>query len=167
MSNMSARIRSRGCRRWPTVSRVIIRRRSSCLSARPDSEDTAFAKTRSYAWHLPATRHEIRLCAVAQSIQHNRTVRSARPRAAPTHPANGPGKPGNNNILPGGNIVQVAVAANEALGEFDYLLAAVGCLNDPATGTNPILNALSGDDRLTLFAPTDEAFENSSERRAR
>jgi transforming growth factor-beta-induced protein len=74
--------------------------------------------------------------------------------------AMGPGKPGNNNILPGGNIVQIAVAANQALGEFDYLLAAVGCLTDPSTGANPIVEALTGEDRLTLFAPTDEAFEN-------
>lgn len=73
--------------------------------------------------------------------------------------AMGPGKPGNNNILPGGNIVQIAQAANSALGEFDYLLAAVDCLTDPSTGANPIVQALSGEDRLTLFAPTDEAFE--------
>jgi len=74
--------------------------------------------------------------------------------------AMGPGMPGNNNILPGGNIVQIALAANQALGEFDYLLGAVNCLTDPSTGANPIVEALSGDDRLTLFAPTDQAFEN-------
>jgi len=73
--------------------------------------------------------------------------------------AMGLGKPGNNNILPGGNIVQIAQAANSALGEFDYLLAAVNCLTDPSTGANPIVEALSGEERLTLFAPTDEAFE--------
>jgi transforming growth factor-beta-induced protein len=79
--------------------------------------------------------------------------------AAGSASAMGPGMPGNNDILPGGNIVQIAVAANEALGEFDYLLAAVGCLTDPSTGANPIVEALSGEDRLTLFAPTDAAFE--------
>jgi transforming growth factor-beta-induced protein len=80
--------------------------------------------------------------------------------AAGSASAMGPGMPGTNNILPGGNIVQIAQAANRALGEFDYLLAAVGCLTDPSTGANPIVQALTGDERLTLFAPTDEAFEN-------
>jgi uncharacterized surface protein with fasciclin (FAS1) repeats len=74
--------------------------------------------------------------------------------------AMGPGMPGNNDILPGGNIVQIAMEANRALGEFDYLLAAVGCLTDQSTGANPIVEALSGEDRLTLFAPTDAAFES-------
>jgi uncharacterized surface protein with fasciclin (FAS1) repeats len=72
--------------------------------------------------------------------------------------ADPPGRPGNNPIAPGGNIVQVAVAANQALGEFNYLLAAVGCLTD-ASGNNPVVAALSGSDKLTLFAPTDAAFE--------
>jgi uncharacterized surface protein with fasciclin (FAS1) repeats len=74
--------------------------------------------------------------------------------------AKGPGKPGNNDILPGGNIVEIALAANVALGEFDYLLAAVDCLTDPETGANPIVEALSGKRMLTLFAPTDAAFED-------
>jgi transforming growth factor-beta-induced protein len=72
--------------------------------------------------------------------------------------AKGPGKPGVNPFAPGGNIVQVAVAANAQTGEFDYLLAAVGCLTD-ASGNNPVVSALTGDDMLTLFAPTDTAFE--------
>lgn len=72
--------------------------------------------------------------------------------------ANGPGKPGDNVIAPGGNIVQVALAANAKLGAFDYLLAAVGCLTDSA-GNNPVIEALTGNEKLTLFAPTDAAFE--------
>jgi len=70
----------------------------------------------------------------------------------------GPGKPGKNPIKPGGNIVEVAVEANALLGEFDYLLAAVGCLTD-ANGNNPVVNLLTGPDMYTLFAPTDAAFE--------
>lgn len=74
--------------------------------------------------------------------------------------AKGPGKPGDNDIVPGGNIVEIALAANSALGEFDYLLAAVDCLTDPTTGANPIVDALTANKPLTLFAPTDAAFEN-------
>ena len=64
-----------------------------------------------------------------------------------------PGKPG------GSNIVEIAVAVNEATGEFTYLLAAVGCLTD-ADGNNPVVDLLSGEDKFTLFAPTNSAFEN-------
>lgn len=71
--------------------------------------------------------------------------------------AKGPGRPGDNAIAPGGNIVEVALAANAALGEFDYLLGAVGCLTAD-DGSNPVVSALTGDDALTLFAPTDDAF---------
>jgi uncharacterized surface protein with fasciclin (FAS1) repeats len=70
----------------------------------------------------------------------------------------GPGKPGKNPVVPGGNIVEVAIEANALLGEFDYLLAAVGCLTD-ADGNNPVVNLLTGYDMYTLFAPTDAAFE--------
>ncbi len=71
----------------------------------------------------------------------------------------GPGKPGKNLVKPGGNIVEVAIAANTLLnGEFDYLLAAVGCLTD-AEGNNPVVNLLTGSDMYTLFAPTNAAFE--------
>jgi uncharacterized surface protein with fasciclin (FAS1) repeats len=72
--------------------------------------------------------------------------------------AQGPGKPGDNPLAPGGNIVEVAVAASVALDEFEYLFAAVDCLTD-ADGANPIVAALTGSKRLTLFAPTDSAFE--------
>lgn len=80
--------------------------------------------------------------------------------AAGSASAMGPGKPGDNDIVPGGNIVEIARAVNGALGEFDYLLAAVGCLTDPMTGANPVVDALTGTKPLTLFAPTDAAFEN-------
>ena len=63
-----------------------------------------------------------------------------------------PGKPGNANI------VEIALAVNATLGEFDYLLEAVGCLSD-AEGNNPVVELLTGSDKYTLFAPTDGAFE--------
>jgi len=69
------------------------------------------------------------------------------------------GKPGINPIKEGGNIVEVALEANFLLGEFDYLLAAVGCLTDDE-GNNAVIDLLTGPDKYTLFAPTDEAFEN-------
>jgi uncharacterized surface protein with fasciclin (FAS1) repeats len=64
-----------------------------------------------------------------------------------------PGKPGDRNI------VEIAVETRDTLGEFDYLLAAVGCLTD-ADGNNPVVDLLTGEDKYTLFAPTDQAFEN-------
>jgi uncharacterized surface protein with fasciclin (FAS1) repeats len=73
----------------------------------------------------------------------------------------GPGKPGKGNAVPDlddKNIVEVAVEANALLGEFDYLLGAVGCFT-AVDGSNPIIDLLTGDDKLTLFAPTDAAFE--------
>ncbi len=85
------------------------------------------------------------------------TLMSASAFAAPGKPGK-PGKPGDNGVAPGGNIVEVAQAANMLLGEFDYLLAAVGCLTD-AEGNNPVVNLLTGSDKYTLFAPTDAAFE--------
>ena len=39
----------------------------------------------------------------------------------------GPGKPGDNDIDPGGNIVEVASAANDLLGVFNTVLAAAQC----------------------------------------
>ncbi len=53
-------------------------------------------------------------------------------------------------------IVEVAADANAATGAFTYLLAAVGCLSE--SDRTAVLDALSGDDRLTLLAPTDAAF---------
>jgi transforming growth factor-beta-induced protein len=63
-----------------------------------------------------------------------------------------PGKPGTLNI------VEIAAAVNGQSGEFSYLLGAVGCLTD-SEGNNPVVSLLSGEDKLTLFAPTDEAFK--------
>jgi uncharacterized surface protein with fasciclin (FAS1) repeats len=60
-----------------------------------------------------------------------------------------PGKPGTQTI------VQIAAAENAKSGEFDYLLAAAQC--DYFEGA--IVDLLSGSDKLTLFAPTDAAFE--------
>jgi uncharacterized surface protein with fasciclin (FAS1) repeats len=60
-----------------------------------------------------------------------------------------PGKPGTLNI------VEIASAVNQANGEFDYLLAAATC----PYFEGAIVALLSGDDRYTLFAPTDAAFE--------
>lgn len=93
------------------------------------------------------------LAATALSI----TLVSASALAAPGKPGK-PGKPGVNPVAPGGNIVEVALAANSLLGEFDYLLGAVGCLTD-ADGNNAVVNLLTGSDKYTLFAPTDAAFE--------
>jgi uncharacterized surface protein with fasciclin (FAS1) repeats len=62
------------------------------------------------------------------------------------------GKPGGNNI------VEIAAAVNEMNGEFSYLLGAVGCFTDVETGYNPIVELLTGTEKLTLFAPTDAAF---------
>jgi transforming growth factor-beta-induced protein len=85
------------------------------------------------------------------------TLVSATALAAPGTPGK-PGKPGVNPVEPGGNIVEVALAANGLLKEFDYLLGAVGCLTD-AEGNNPVIDLLTGSDMYTLFAPTDAAFE--------
>jgi uncharacterized surface protein with fasciclin (FAS1) repeats len=63
-----------------------------------------------------------------------------------------PGKPGNDNI------VEIALAVNNMMGEFDYLLAAVGCLTDEGDN-NPVVDLLTGSDKYTLFAPVDSAFE--------
>jgi len=65
-----------------------------------------------------------------------------------------PGKPGNLNI------VEIALGANQSLGEFDYLLGAIGCLTDETTGANPVVDLLSGSDMYTVFAPVDSAFED-------
>jgi uncharacterized surface protein with fasciclin (FAS1) repeats len=63
-----------------------------------------------------------------------------------------PGKPGPDSI------VDIALSVNAAQGEFDYLLAAVGCLT-AEDGSNPVVDLLSGSTKYTLFAPTDAAFE--------
>ncbi|MGD9020800.1 MAG: fasciclin domain-containing protein [Lysobacterales bacterium] len=81
--------------------------------------------------------------------------------SANTFAGKGKGKPGTGNTpadLDGRNIVEVALGANALLGEFDYLLGAVGCFTDEETGENPIVDLLTGEDKLTLFAPVDQAF---------
>lgn len=71
----------------------------------------------------------------------------------------GPGKPGKNDIVEGGTIVDIALAVNDnGAGEFNNLLAAVLCFGP--VDNNPVVNLLSGSDKYTLFAPTDEAFAN-------
>jgi uncharacterized surface protein with fasciclin (FAS1) repeats len=60
-----------------------------------------------------------------------------------------PGKPGTQNI------VDLAISVNTATGEFDYLLAAAQC----EYFDSAIVELLTGSDKLTLFAPTDAAFE--------
>jgi uncharacterized surface protein with fasciclin (FAS1) repeats len=66
---------------------------------------------------------------------------------APTVDAR-PGKPGPANI------VETAIAANAELGVFDTVLTAATC--DYFEGA--IAGALTSDDKVTLFAPTDDAF---------
>lgn len=67
-----------------------------------------------------------------------------------------PGKPGVNDFFPGGNIVEVALAANDALGGgvFETVYTAATC--DFFDGAVAAL--LTGEDKLTLFAPTNDAF---------
>ena len=60
-----------------------------------------------------------------------------------------PGKPGTQNI------VEIAMSVNKQIGEFDYLLAAATC----EYFDGAIVELLTGSDKLTLFAPTDAAFE--------
>jgi transforming growth factor-beta-induced protein len=62
----------------------------------------------------------------------------------------GPGKPGINDILDGGNIVDIATEA----GAFNTLLAAAQC----EYFGNDLVDLLTGDDKVTIFAPTDAAF---------
>jgi len=71
----------------------------------------------------------------------------------------GPGKPGNNPIVPGGTIVDIALAVNDGgAGEFNGLLSAVLCFGP--VDDNPIVELLSGSDKYTLFAPIDSAFSD-------
>lgn len=71
-----------------------------------------------------------------------------------------PGQPGAANML------EIALAVNgmgfenedEMVGEFAYLLGAVGCLTTEQQ--NVVVGLLTGSDKYTLFAPTNEAFRN-------
>ena len=66
----------------------------------------------------------------------------------------GPGKPGVNDLAPGGNIVEVAIAANGALDVFNIVLAAAQC----EYFNGAVVDILTGEDKVTLFAPIDQAF---------
>ena len=59
-----------------------------------------------------------------------------------------PGKPGDQNI------VEIALAVNADSGQFSYLLAAATC----EYFDGAVVDLLTGSDKYTLFAPTDEAF---------
>ena len=61
-----------------------------------------------------------------------------------------PGKPGSLNI------VETASAANEALDVFNTVLTAATC----EYFDGAVVDILSGEDKVTLFAPTDSAFSN-------
>ena len=76
--------------------------------------------------------------------------------AGKDNPGKAKGKPGKD--VDGANLVEIAMAINEDSGEFSALLAAVGCYTDPETGANPFVGLLTGDEKYTLFAPTDAAF---------
>ncbi len=69
----------------------------------------------------------------------------------------GPGKPGKNPFVEDGTIVDIALEVNTLTGEFSNLLAAVLCFGP--VDNNPIVDLLSGEDKYTLFAPTDAAFD--------
>ena len=73
----------------------------------------------------------------------------------PVFASAGPGKPGKNPIAPGGNVVEVAIAANKLLGVFDTVLAAAQC----EYFDGAVVDILTGEEKVTLFAPTDGAFE--------
>jgi uncharacterized surface protein with fasciclin (FAS1) repeats len=66
----------------------------------------------------------------------------------------GPAKPGTKMYVPGGNVVDVAIAANDAFGVFNTVIAAATC--DYFEGA--ITDVLSGKGQRTLFAPVDSAF---------
>lgn len=64
------------------------------------------------------------------------------------------GKPGDNDLAPGGNIVEVAFAANDAFPVLNTVLAAATC----SYFDGAVVAILSGSDKVTLFAPVDTAF---------
>ncbi|MEJ2401838.1 MAG: fasciclin domain-containing protein, partial [Xanthomonadales bacterium] len=69
-----------------------------------------------------------------------------------------PGKPGEATILDIALLVNSLGVENEeeGVGEFDYLYGAVSCLEGEQFDT--VYGLLTGEDKYTLFAPTNEAF---------
>lgn len=62
------------------------------------------------------------------------------------------GKPGENDIF------EIATMVKDMNGQFSYLLGAVECFTDEE-GNNEVEDLLTGPDNLTLFAPTNAAFQ--------
>jgi uncharacterized surface protein with fasciclin (FAS1) repeats len=87
--------------------------------------------------------------ATAATLVAALTMSVALPAAAKGPKGPVPGKPGEANI------VEIAQAVNAESGEFSYLLAAATC--DYFDGA--VVDLLTGKKRLTLFAPTDAAFQ--------
>lgn len=96
---------------------------------------------------LAAVKHTVTTGALVLAFVFSSSALAAKPAGKIV-----PGKPGPDNI------VEIAIATNALLGEFDYLLGAVDCLTDD-DGNNAVVDLLSGSDKYTLFAPTDAAFE--------
>jgi len=85
-------------------------------------------------------------CAAAVLATAGLTVGQPAYSGGPKGPV--PGKPGNQNI------VEIAQAVNADNGQFSYLLAAATC----EYFGGAVVDLLTGSDKYTLFAPTDEAF---------
>jgi uncharacterized surface protein with fasciclin (FAS1) repeats len=85
-------------------------------------------------------------CAAAVIATAGLAIAQSADASGPRGPV--PGKPGDQNI------VEIALAVNADSGQFSYLLAAATC--DYFNGA--VVDLLTGSDRYTLFAPTDEAF---------
>jgi transforming growth factor-beta-induced protein len=62
-------------------------------------------------------------------------------------------------LPPTGNLVETAVALSEG-GEFTALVAALTRTANEGTAEQNLITVLSGDGPFTVFAPTDEAFQN-------
>ena len=85
-------------------------------------------------------------CATAAIATAGLAIAQSAEASGPRGPV--PGKPGDQNI------VEIALAVNAESGEFSYLLAAATCKYFDGA----VVDLLTGSDRYTLFAPTDEAF---------
>lgn len=85
-------------------------------------------------------------CAAAAVATAGLAVAQSAGASGPRGPV--PGKPGDQNI------VEIALAVNADSGQFSYLLAAATC----EYFDGAVVDLLTGSDKYTLFAPTDEAF---------